>query len=225
MHIAPVRAERLSDKVVKQIVRMIQDGLLKAGDKLPTELQFAEQFEVSRGVVREAMTQLQSMGYIRRRPKDGTYIQENALSNISRPVGDLIRRAAYSDLLDFRESLETRMAEIVIDRASDEEIDEIIESLGTAHYGEEHLSLDHYFHYKLAQASRNTFYMNFIDTYYDLLEEMAELFTRDRRRWELVNKEHRDIAEAISRRDKDGARNAMALHLCNIRKMEERYGE
>jgi GntR family transcriptional repressor for pyruvate dehydrogenase complex len=204
---------------------MIQEGLLKTGDKLPTELQFAEQFEVSRGVVREALTQLQSMGYIRRRPKDGTYIQENIQSKISRPVGDMIRQAVYADLLDFRESLETRMVEIVIDRASDEEIDEIIESLDTAHYGEEHLSVDHYFHYKLAQASRNTFYMNFIDTYYDLLEEMAELFVQDRCRWDMMNKEHRGIAEAIARRDKDAARNTMALHMSNIRKMEELYGK
>ena len=225
MHIRPVRTERLSDKVVKQIVQMIQDGVLNSGDKLPGEIQFAEQFGVSRGVIREAMIQLQSQGYIRRRPKNGTYIQENLQIKISRPVSELIRRAVYADLLDFRESLETKMVEIVIDRASDEEVGEIIESLNISHSTEQQFSLDHYFHYKLAQASYNTFYMSFIDTYYDLIEEIAERSMRDRRRWQEVKDEHRQIANAIAERNKAAAREAMALHLKNVRKVEEQYEE
>lgn len=225
MHIAPVRADRLSDKVVRQIIRMIQDGTLKSGDKLPTEPQFAEQFEVSRGVIREAMTQLQSQGYIRRKPKDGTYIKENSLIKLTSPVVEVIRRAVYKDLLDFREPLETKMVEIVIDRASDEEIDEIIENLNTSYGEEQQFSLDHYFHYKLAQASCNTFYMNFIDTYYDLIEEIAERSKRDQQRWQEVKTEHLEIADAIARRDKKAAMKAMALHLSNVRKFEEQYEE
>ena len=223
MYLTPVRPERLSDKVVTQIVRMIQDGILNPGDKLPTELQFVEQFEVSRGVIREAMIQLQSLGYIRRRPKDGTYIQENLRHKTSRPVEDLIRKAVYEDLLDFRECLEIRMVELVIDRASDEEIAEIMENIKTVRSGKEHISLDHYFHYKLAQASRNSFYMNFIDTYFDLIEGLAERISRSRLRRQMVNREHRAVAEAIVRRDKAAARDAMALHLQNIRKLEDQH--
>jgi len=225
MHIAPVRADRLSDKVVKHIIRLIQDGTLKTGDKLPTEVQFAEQFEVSRGVIREAMTQLRSTGYIRRKPKDGTYIQGNSLTELTSPVMEVIKRAVYADLLDFREPLETKMVEIVIDKASDEEIDEIIECLNTSYGEEQHFSLDHYFHYKLAQASCNAFYVNFINTYYDLIEEIAERSKRDQNRWREVKTEHQKIADAIAKRDKKAAREAMALHLSNVRKFEEHHEE
>lgn len=221
MRVTPVRAERLSDKVARQILEMIHDGDLKPGEKLPTETQFAEQFGVSRGVIREAMTQLQAQGYVRRRPKDGTYIQEDVKDKFARPVADALKTATYMDLLDFRESLETRMVEIVVDRASDEEIEEIIESLESSAGNQEPMSVDHYFHYKLAQASKNVFYMNFIDTYYDLIEEMAQENKKDLHRSQEVDKEHAEIARAISRRDKAAARESMAYHMRMVRKARE----
>lgn len=221
MRVTPVRAERLSDKVVRQILGMIHDGDLQPGVKLPTETQFAEQFGVSRGVIREAMTQLQAQGYVRRRPKDGTYIQEDVQDKFTRPVSDALKKATYLDLLDFRESLETRMVEIVVERASDEEIEEIVESLTGTDDGSEPSTVDHYFHYKLAQASKNVFYMNFIDTYYDLIEEMAQQNMKDQQRSDLVAEEHAAIARAIARRDKDAAREAMAYHMRMVRKARE----
>lgn len=224
MRVTPVRAERLSDKVVRQILEMIHDGDLQPGAKLPTETQFAEQFGVSRGVIREAMTQLQAQGYVRRRPKDGTYIQEDVQDKFTRPVSDALKKATYQDLLDFRESLETKMVEIVVDRASDEEIEEIIESLIPSETSEP-ASVDHYFHYKLAEASKNVFYMNFIDTYYDLIEEMAQQNMKDQRRSDQIATEHDAIAHAIARRDKIAAREAMSYHMRMVRKARESQEE
>jgi len=222
LSIVPVRNERLSDKVVNQILSLIHDGELKPGQKLPSELVFSEQFAVSRGVIREAMIQLQALGYISRKTKQGTYIEKDIIDRLSRPVSDALKEATYQDLLDFRDSLESKMVEIVIERATDEEIQEIAESLhADSTKLSEHFSLDHYFHYKLAQASRNVFYMNFIDTYYDLIDELAQANKRQEGSLQHIAEEHILIVEAIAKRDKVAAHRAMKRHIMNVRKRRQ----
>ncbi|GAU77195.1 FadR/GntR family transcriptional regulator [Fusibacter sp. 3D3] len=214
MDIRPIRTDRLSDKIVNQMIMMMREGHLKSGDKLPNEGLLAEQFGVSRGILREALTQLQAQGYIRRKPKDGTYIQDDIQSMLMNDsVNELLKKTTYSDLLDFRETLELKMVEKVIERASDEEIEDIIEGLGVADNEEVQHDMDHYFHYKLAQASKNIFFMNFIDTYYDLISEIAVKSNRDQVRRNQIAEEHLAIAQAISKRDKDAAKNAVLHHM------------
>jgi len=215
MPISPIQNERLSDKVVTQILSMMRDGELRAGDKLPNETLFAEQLGVSRGILREALTQLQSQGYIRRKPKDGTYIQDEVQHLlINGSMNDLMRKAAYADLLDFRELLELRMAERVIDRATDEEIEELYDMLEVAATDDDQQrSMDKYFHYRLAVASRNIFFINFIDSYYDLISEFANRSQRDQGRRDQILQEHTAIAHAITRRDKEAAAEAVRHHM------------
>lgn len=222
MDITPVSNERLSDKIVNQIINMMREGSLKAGDKLPNEALLSEQFGVSRGILREALTQLQSQGYIRRKPKDGTYIQDNIQGMLmNESVNELLKKATYSDLLDFRETLELKMVERVIERASDEEIEELFDGLGVAGDEEIQHNMDHYFHYKLAQASRNIFFMNFIDTYYDLISEIASKSNRDQVRRNQIAEEHLAIAKAIADRDKNAARQAVLHHMSMVDKSVE----
>lgn len=222
MDITPVNNDRLSDKIVNQLINMMRDGSLKAGDKLPNEALLSEQLGVSRGILREALTQLQSQGYIRRKPKDGTYIQDNVQSMLlNESVNQLMKKATYSDLLDFRETLELKMVERVIERASDEEIEELFDGLGVADNEEVLHNMDHYFHYKLAQASRNIFFMNFIDTYYDLISEIANKSSRDQVRRNQIAEEHLAIAKAIANRDKEAARQAVMHHMKMVDKTVE----
>lgn len=222
MKIRRVTNDRLSDKIVSQIMNMVREGSIKPGEKLPNEAVLSEQFGVSRGILREALTQLQSQGYIRRKPKDGTYIQED-IQNImmNESMNDLLKQATYTDLLDFRESLEMKMVERVIERASDEEILELIEGLGIASNAEIQHSMDHYFHYKLAQVSKNIFFMNFIDTYYDLITEIAAYSNRDQSRRDQIAEEHLAIAKAIQKRDKEAARMAVHHHVKMVEKKIE----
>lgn len=222
MDITPLNNERLSDKIVNQFISMMRDGSLKAGDKLPNEALLSEQFGVSRGILREALTQLQSQGYIRRKPKDGTYIQDNVQSMLlNESVNELMKKATYIDLLDFRETIELKMAERVIERATDEEIEELFDGLGIAGDEERQHNMDHYFHYKLAQASRNIFFMNFIDTYYDLISEIANKSHQDQVRRNQIAEEHLAIAKAISNRDKQAAREAVLHHMRMVDKKIE----
>lgn len=226
MDIRPVRTDRLSDKIVIQFIDMMREGTLIAGAKLPNEALLAEQFGVSRGILREALTQLQAQGYIRRKPKDGTYIQDNVQGMLrNNSVNELLKTATYKDLLDFRETLEMKIVERVIERASDEEIEEIIEGLQVALSEENQHDMDRYFHYKLAEASKNIFFMNFIDTYYDLITEIASKSNRDQVRRDQIAQEHLAIAMAISKRDKKAAVNAVLHHMQMVDKTIGRMSE
>ncbi len=219
MNIEPIRNDRLSDKVVESILNMIKDGTLKAGSKLPNETLLAEQFGVSRGILREALTLLQSQGYIRRKPKDGTYVQPEVHNMLmSQSVSDVLKKATYSDLLEFRGALEQIVVEKAIDKATDEELDELMEILTVQNDAEVPRSVDYYFHYKLAEVSKNIFYMNFIDTYYDLIAEIADRSQKDEVRRTQIEQEHLQIATALVNRDKKAAVKSIKHHLSMVDK-------
>ena len=61
MNFSPIANEKLSDKVVKVITDQVKSGALKPGDRLPSEPELAAALQVSRGILREALTVLQDL--------------------------------------------------------------------------------------------------------------------------------------------------------------------
>ncbi|MBM7582955.1 GntR family transcriptional repressor for pyruvate dehydrogenase complex [Caldicoprobacter guelmensis] len=216
MEFKTLQVEKLSDKVVKEIIHMLETGALKPGDKLPPEVEFAEQLGVSRGILREALTILQSQGYISRKPKDGTYIRKlpNKYSR-DESVLSMFKKATYRDLLEMRESLEQKVVELVIERATDDDIMALEKMLMETELTEEKsIVVDHDFHLKLAELSQNILIINFIDIYYNLIHELAEISLKNnkQRRIEII-KEHMEIVKAIKERNIEKAKKAVIYHL------------
>ncbi len=60
----PVRQGRISEEIAQQLKESILLGLFKPGDRLPSERDLAEQFRVSRVVIREALRALENLGFI-----------------------------------------------------------------------------------------------------------------------------------------------------------------
>ncbi|MGH2557596.1 MAG: FadR/GntR family transcriptional regulator, partial [Thermomicrobiales bacterium] len=81
-----VLVTRSYEQVVEQIHDEIRSGALTAGQRLPTERELAESFGVSRGVVREALKVLASMGLVEARQGSGNYISANPVPSISRAL-------------------------------------------------------------------------------------------------------------------------------------------
>lgn len=221
MKFRTLKAERLSDRVVHEIIHMIETGILKPGDKLPTETVFAEELGVSRGILREALTILQSQGYISRKPKDGTYIRSLPEKNaVNESIIAMFKKATYRDLLEMRESLEQKAVELAIERAEDEEILEIEQMLSKTGLTEERSSLlDQDFHLRLAELSKNVLLINFINLYYDLIHEIAESSFKSVKRREEVIDEHVRIIRAIRERDVEKAKAAIVHHLDRVEKL------
>ena len=209
--------ERLSDKVAQSIIEQIETGELKPGDKLPNELELAEELGISRGILREALTILQAREYIVRKPKDGTLVNPDIMEILRSKNGISLKEATYIDLLEMRECVEERVVEKVVDLASDEKILELEEFLNPIQEQINGNSVDYYFHYKLAELSQNAMFVNFIDTYYDVIDELTKKTTQKKSRKKEINQEHRKIVEYIVKRDKEKAVNAMLEHLRKVK--------
>lgn len=69
-----VHRNTLSQQVVDQIVHLLVTGQMKAGDKLPPEMELMKELEVSRPVLREALSALDTLGVITRKTREGTFL-------------------------------------------------------------------------------------------------------------------------------------------------------
>jgi len=214
--------ERLSDKVVNLITEQIKTGRLKPGDKLPSEPELANILQVSRGVLREALTTLQARNIIYRKPKEGTFINTTAPEILNESWAISMKHATYLDLLEVRECMEKRIVEKVIDLASDEQIDELYDLINpdaddNNDSNDKDHSTDYYFHYRLAEFSQNIIFANFIDTYYDIIDEISAISSKNAARRASIYNEHKAIVDAIKARDKKEAKAKVRHHLNMVR--------
>lgn len=71
-----VNRKTLAKQVIERIVHLLSSGQLKAGDKLPTEMELMDILHVSRPVLREALSSLETLGVITRKTRGGTYFND-----------------------------------------------------------------------------------------------------------------------------------------------------
>ena len=206
-----IKAERLSEKVIQQLLQIIRSGEIAVGDKLLPESELAQQMGVSRGILREALTVMEVRGFLKRTPREGTTVIRNQESNLAENLSTELKKASYLNLLEFRESVECKIVEKVIEIASDSDIESLADLIEKQ--GIEINSRDYYFHYRLASLSGNPLFVSFIDTYYDLIKEIRDISLQVQDRPEQVRKEHIVIVNALRKRDKSAARRATKDHL------------
>ena len=87
----PIKQFRVSEEVGEQLKQSILLGHFKAGDKLPSERNLVEEFQVSRVAIREALRALENSGFIATRPgvNGGAYVTELTFENITNAFLDL----------------------------------------------------------------------------------------------------------------------------------------
>src|SRR5436190_21555567 len=98
--LAPLVAERLSDRLAARLGGQIDAGRLRPGDRLPTEQRLADAHGVSRTVVREAVHQLKSRGLLRSRQGSGVYVTAPPPAPLEL---DLSLIASIDDVMQLRE--------------------------------------------------------------------------------------------------------------------------
>ncbi len=124
---AGVKPAKLSEVILEKLERMILEGILLPGEKLPPERELAKQFEVSRPSLREALQILEAKHLVRRRQGGGTFVSDKLLGSLSDPLFDLIARNKESqfDLLEFRLGLEGMSAYYAAMRGTPADFDKI----------------------------------------------------------------------------------------------------
>lgn len=209
--------QRLSDKAEQELLQRIHAGELPVGAKLPSEPELAVQMGISRGILREALNSLQAKGYLSRTQRGGSFIKRSMDENIGQSITTDIRSVDINDLIEFREAMESKAVQCVIERASDDDIGslrKLVENIDD----QKMTSIDYYFHYRIAELSGNRLFMIFLDMYYDSIHRFAEGSYRDPARRTTMLREHIRILEAIEKHDKRAAVIAMRRHLQNALK-------
>ena len=117
----------LSDIIIKRITDALVSGELKPGDKIPTEVEFAEALGVGRNAVREAIKVLVAFGVLEIRRAKGTYVVENYNDKLLDPLiyGLILSEHTMDELLDVKIALADGVTYLAQKHATDEQIDEL----------------------------------------------------------------------------------------------------
>jgi GntR family transcriptional regulator, transcriptional repressor for pyruvate dehydrogenase complex len=217
-----VRKTRVFEGIAQQIQRLIVDGTLKPGDRLPPERELAERFGVARSSVRDAIRTLELVGLVVPRHGEGTVVADVSPEAVVTPIASVLvrKRALIAELLDVRKMIEPALAARAAIRATDEDLARLEDVLRRQREkmlrGESTVEEDTEFHYGIAFAAKNSVVRSVLDVLMGLLRETRALSLQTRGRPQRSLAGHRSVLDAIRRRDPDAAERAVRRHLEEI---------
>lgn len=223
---------KLSDYVLDEIKRMLIEGELKEGDKLPNQNEFAAQLGVSRLPLREAMQKLSQLGVIDEKPGVGTRIIKGnpATWETDLQAPFLSDAQAALELLEARRALETTIIQASMKKLKEndilllqEDIDRMERALSRQDVGA-YLKSDMSFHFHLAGGAHNRYLMHMLQTIQKLLEQfMMEIFSEIPALIPDSMTHHQRIFEHIKNYDMKAATASMKGHLSSIEALLKEY--
>jgi GntR family transcriptional repressor for pyruvate dehydrogenase complex len=212
----PLERSRLYEEVGERLAEFVAESGMVPGDQFPAERELAHRLRVSRTSVRQSFVVLQALGFVDVRHGEGVFLRR------TRGFGDslaklLERRRRLPDVLEAREALEVKLAELAAAhrgeddltamRAALNQMDAEVSAGGLGTEG------DAAFHHAIALAARNEVLLHLIDAMAEVIQEsrVESLSEPGRPPRSLVA--HRRILAAIESQSTKLAAEAMRLHL------------
>ena len=189
--------------------------------KAPSERDLAEKFQVSRGLVREALAILEAMQVIERRAKSGIYVNDEiggieAMAFFAR-IGLPLENRQIFEAVEVRKIHEIKAAELACSRATEENYERLREILKDSEEqlakGEGLAKQDREFHLEIVRATKNSVFHRICSVYYVMGEQRLPIYFNDPERSAKSHAEHIQIYEALLRRDGNLAQALMSAHL------------
>lgn len=211
------------DRIAESIREFISSEKLKAGDRLPGELEIAQRMQVSRPVLREAISRLESVGLLEVRRGSGTYVADR--DHLGSCI-DFVRSAlaiSPSDLVQYAEmrtAIECAAARLAAERATAEGMAELTDLCAAMDRPElpyiDSVKTDFEFHRKIVELSGNVLMLNLTEVLHrHILTGMVH--TTPRKRDHAVSRRlHEAILHAIRDGKADEAEAAMKRHMTNV---------
>jgi GntR family transcriptional repressor for pyruvate dehydrogenase complex len=221
----PVTVRKAADEVIAVIADAIRGGLYGPGDYLPRQADLAEQLEVSRMVVREAVEVLRRAGVVSvKRGNTGGVVVEstNGLPRVLASIGGETH-ASIRAALEARRPIETTVAVLVAERhdaTALARLERLVDALETTRDAAEFLRVDTMFHYALGDFAESPLLGSFLRASLDQVVRATADFPVGRADQEQALKNQRRTLEAIKTGRPAGVRRAMDAHLAML---EEAY--
>lgn len=233
MDIKPIKSKRTTEIILEQIKSLIVNGQLTVGDRLLTEHELAERFQVSRTSVREALAALSLTGILEIRQGGGIFVKTSPSNAVIEPLSFilLLEKGKLQNILEVRKALEVEAVGLATERRDEEDlaclkslIEQMEEDLPEARRSEE---LDLRFHLTLGKASKNPLLDRLMNTVQEIMGQTLQV---TRALWlsategttRRLFEEHRSIYEMIRDQNTDKARELTYEHL---RKVEVELGK
>ena len=227
----PTPKRRLSDEAYSQIFAQLSRRNYAVGEKIPSEKDLASTLQISRPVLREALTRLQDDGLLEARRGAGTFVvrlppPETSVLDTDGTAPEYIRT------YEVRQAIEPEAARFAARRLTPESERTLAAALkdlkaavmGTGNSQAE----DFHFHLSIARATRNLLFVDQLMVFQNALKGsmvVTESVVRSRSLLQVVYAEHEAIFEAIKSRDEDLAAVMMAHHVAQVRlRMIGAYG-
>jgi DNA-binding FadR family transcriptional regulator len=213
---------RLYEQIAQQLAGAIAEGKYEVGQRLPSERELAQTFDVSRPTVREAIIALELDELVEVRLGSGVYV-----TNLKPPAGAAgYKDIGFFELLEARRAIEGEacaMAAMRIDDAQLAQLSELIDEMREDNKRNEILQsedADRRFHELIASSTQNSGIIAAVQMMWDSRQRSPQNRSmsgkvRDRG-YKPPIEEHAAIVRALKRRDPDGARAAMREHLSRV---------
>lgn len=203
------KPKRTFEAILDLLKGRIFSGEYRAGDRLPAERELAETLGIGRPAVREAYRALELLGIVevRKGKEGGAFICPPSVKPLAATLTDLVRLRAVSipQLTEARLAMEKSIAELVVRRVSNEDLDGLTAMVDAAvakadagvPAGEDNIA----FHLRLAEIAGNPVLVLVLGSIMDLMTLAIRSATPDIETSRAVAEEHYRIVEALATRD------------------------
>lgn len=213
----------LPDRLSVQLEKLIIDGEIEAGSKLPAERELAEVLGVSRVSIRQALRELEVRGMVDRAPGRGTTVlspiaaAHETGSSIATAISVADRDIA--SIMELRAIIEPPIAAITAERATSRDVaqlQDLVDQMSLNVPVARYVELDVSFHQSIANYSHNPLLSVLAEQIAGMIapSRNASLQTKQRRRNSTA--QHQKILDAIASHDPAAARREAANHLQSI---------
>lgn len=223
-----LKTPRLSSQISKMILAEIQSGQLKAGDRLPTEIDLAQKYGVSRTILREAIASLKNDEILESRQGRGLIVKNPNMRQAFRfsDVFETISIEEINYFYEMRALLESEAAGLAAARKNAEDLFAIKSAFAEMEEAVQTNTLGDEAHFKyntaIAKASHNPVLIGFLtfllNRLHDLAKELRIKTMTSPERAALVLEEHRRVVDSIISGDTSAAKDAVIFHLKNAAK-------
>ncbi|MDO4308359.1 MAG: FadR/GntR family transcriptional regulator [Eubacteriales bacterium] len=215
----PISKSNLSSQIAECIENLILDQKLKVGDKLPSEMELAEQFHTSRNIVREAISMLKERGLVEVRNGSGAYVvrpEPSTLGSVMKRLVTVGATDAY-EIYEIRMALEVRacgMAAVNAEAGEVEILKQLIAKM-EQNYSDNIMwsKYDYQFHEKLAEMTHSTLFPVFLRPLISMVYDLSDQQPRTTKARKNGIEQHKKIVEAVEKGDRQEAEGAMERHL------------
>ena len=234
----PVKSPRTFEEVSNQIKKLIFDGVFKPGDKLPSEIEIAQQFNVGRQSIREALRILELSGFItiQKGGGGGAIIKDTISSTISELFLDAfqLEKITIEELTIARFEIEKIVLKYAIENADDSDIESLRKNILEAREKIKNnvLVVDENirFHKLLARASKNHLFVIVVEAVTTAIRHFMsglgpDSEASDSEKWyaeNMMNSKntlayHEDILNAVIEKKLDLAIDILENHLLEVK--------